>query len=282
MARPRGHGTRLSAYDFGRTTVYASRMDQRFSYSAYVPEDYDEHGTDSYRLLVAVHGTLRDMTPYRDAFIPFAERHRCIVLAPLFPAGIESPTDVSSYKMLAPAAIRYDLVLLSMIEEMKARYRIGGDRFGLLGFSGGGHFAHRFLYLHPERLAAVSIGAPGVVTLLDFDHDFWVGVRDIEAVMGRPINLPAMRRAAVQMVIGGDDTETWEIAIPPGSPNWRPDGDIAGANRQDRMRALKSSFENHGIAVRHDIVPGVGHRSAGIFPAVEVFFDDATANWPAD
>ncbi|MGL4285993.1 MAG: alpha/beta hydrolase, partial [Phreatobacter sp.] len=147
MARARGHGTRLSAYDFGRTTVYACRMDQRFSYSAYVPDDYDEHGTDTYRLLVVVHGTLRDMTPYRDSFIPFAERQRTIVLAPLFPAGIEHPADVSSYKMIVPCSVRYDLVLLSMIEEMKARYRIGGDRFGLLGFSGGGHFAHRFLYL---------------------------------------------------------------------------------------------------------------------------------------
>ncbi|QCI64013.1 alpha/beta hydrolase [Phreatobacter stygius] len=281
MARVRAHGTRLSAYDFGRTTVYACRMDPRFSYSAYVPDDYDEHGSDSYRLLVAVHGTLRDMTPYREAFIPFAERHRCIVLAPLFPAGIESQTDVSSYKMLTPGSVRYDLVLLSMIDEIKARYRIGGDRFAMFGFSGGGHFAHRFLYLHPERISAVSIGAPGVVTLLDFERDFWVGVRNIEQVMGRPINLEAMRRAAVQMVIGADDTETWEIAIPPGSPAWRPDGDIAGANRHDRMRSLKASFENHGITVRHDIVPGVGHRSSGIFPAVEAFLNDATAGWPA-
>ena len=33
-----------------------------------------------------------------------------------------------------------------------------------------------------------------------------------------------------------------------------PGADLAGATRNDRMRALKASFEKHGIAVQHDIV----------------------------
>jgi pimeloyl-ACP methyl ester carboxylesterase len=275
MAFVRRHGVKLSAYDFGRTTIHACQADPRFSWCAYVPEDYDEAGTERYQLLVSVHGTMRDMVAYRDDFIPFAERSRCIVLAPLFPAGITSPGDVSSYKLMTPSAVRYDAVLLAMVEEVQARYRIAGDRFALFGFSGGGHFAHRFLYLHPKRLSAVSIGAPGIVTLLDFEHDFWVGVRDFESVMGRPIDLEAMRRVAVQMVIGGNDTETWEITLAKGSPLWRPDGEIAGMNRPERMRALKSSFENHGVAVRHDTVQGVAHRHAGLLPAVTDFLAEA-------
>ena len=69
-----GHGEHLSYYDFGRTTVYACQADQRFSYCAYVPQSYREDGSERYRLFVAVHGTMRDMAAYRDAFIPFAER----------------------------------------------------------------------------------------------------------------------------------------------------------------------------------------------------------------
>jgi pimeloyl-ACP methyl ester carboxylesterase len=277
----RRHGATLSSYDFGRTTVYACRVDPRFSYSAYVPSCYEEDGADRYPLIVSVHGTLRDMAAYRDAFADFAETHRCIVLAPLFPAGIEHPTDVSSYKLLEPSSVRYDLVLLAMVDEIRARYRIAGDRFALFGFSGGGHFAHRYFYLHPESLWAVSIGAAGVVTLLDFERDFWVGVRNFEAVWGRPINLAAMRRVPVQMVIGGDDTDTWEIAIPRTSRFWRADGEIAGGNRLERLEALKSSFERHDIAVRHDVVPGVAHRFGGVVPAVEAFLGAALARWPA-
>ena len=271
MALIRRHGTKLSAYDFGRTTIHACQADPRFSWCAYVPEDYDEAGSERYRLMVAVHGTMRDMAAYRDDFIPFAEKTRSIVLAPLFPAGITSPGELSSYKLLTPPVVRYDEVLLAMVAEVQARYRVAGERFSLYGFSGGGHFAHRFYYLHPQRLSAVSIGAPGIVTLLDFEHDFWVGVRDFEAVMGRPIDLDAMRRVAVQMVVGGDDNETWEITLAQGSPLWREDGAIAGVDRQQRLRALKSSFENHGIAVRHDTVPGFAHRHIGLVPAVSDF-----------
>jgi pimeloyl-ACP methyl ester carboxylesterase len=270
-----GHGRTLSYYDFGRTTIHCAQADKRFSYCAYVPHSYDEEGTDRYRLFVSVHGTMRDVGDYRDAFIDFAERHQVIILAPLFPAGITAPGELSSYKMMRAGTLHYDAILLSMVDEMAQRYRLDCGRFGLFGFSGGGHFAHRFLYLHPERLSAVSIGAPGIVTLLDADHDFWVGVRDFEAVFAKPLDIDAIRRVDVQMVIGGDDTDTWEIAISPDSPMWMPGAGLAGANRQDRMKSLKASFEAHGITVRHDVVPGVAHRRDGLMPAIEDFLDQA-------
>lgn len=270
-----GHGKHLSYYDFGRTTVYCAQADKRFSYCAYVPRSYDEDGTQRYRLFVSVHGTMRDISCYRDAFISFAERHQVIVLAPLFPAGMTAPGELSSYKMMRDGDLHYDAVLLSMVDEMAQRYRVDTDRFGLFGFSGGGHFAHRFLYLHPERLSAVSIGAPGIVTLLDADHDFWVGVRNFREIFGKPVDIDAIRRVAVQMIVGANDTDTWEITVKPGSAMWMPDADLAGANRQDRLKSLKASFENHGIAVRHDTVPGVAHRRDGLMPAIEDFLDQA-------
>lgn len=266
---------RLGYYDFGLTTVYACAADPRFSWCAYVPRDYAADGTDRYRLLVAVHGTGRFVHLYRDLLVDYAERAQSIVLTPLFPAGITGPGDLSSYKMLRPCGIRYDRILLSMVDEVAARYRLAGDRFTLFGFSGGGHFTHRFLYLHPRRLEAASIGAPGVVTLLDGEHDFWVGVQDFESVFGQPLDLEAMRRVPVQMVIGGDDTDTWEITIDRDNPLWMPGADKAGRNRQDRMHALKASFEAAGIAVRHDVVPGVAHRVERLVPAVEDFLTEA-------
>jgi hypothetical protein len=275
MRKVGGHGKRLSYYDFGHTTVYASRFDQRFPYCAYVPDDYEEDGDKTYPLAVIVHGTERGMLAYRDAFADFAEENGVIVLCPLFPANICFPGDLSSYKMLRAGDLHYDAVMLDMIEEMRERYRIAGDRVMMYGFSGGGHFTHRFLYLHPERLLAASIGAPGVVTLLDFNHDFWVGVRDFEKVFGKKIDLDAMRRVAVQMVIGGADLETWEITITPQDPWWMPGADLAGPNRNDRMRSLRSSFERHGITVRHDIVPGVNHDDRELISHVKAFFAEA-------
>lgn len=272
MRKVAGHGKKLSYYDFGHTTVYASRFDQRFPYCAYVPQDYDEDGSTAYPLAVIVHGTERGMLAYRDAFADFAEANGVIVLCPLFPANICFPGDLSSYKMLRAGDLHYDAVMLDMIEEMRQRYRIDGDQVMMYGFSGGGHFTHRFLFLHPERLLAASIGAPGVVTLLDFDHDFWVGVRDFEKVFGKPVVLDAMRRVPVQMVIGGNDLETWEITITPEDAWWMPGADLAGATRNDRIRSLKASLEKHGVPVRLDVEPGVAHDDRMLLKHVKDFF----------
>lgn len=264
-------------YARGRTTIYACQFDPRFSYCCYVPKAVEEAPDRRFPLFVAVHGTGRLMTAYRDLFADFAERAGVVVLAPLFPAGITGPDDLGSYKFMRAGDLHYDAVMLAMVEEAARRWPVDPSRFSMFGFSGGGHFAHRFFYLHPERLSAVSIGAPGVVTLLDFDHDFWVGVRDFERVFGKPIDLDAMRRVAVQMVIGGDDTETWEITITPDSPRWMPGADLAGPDRLARMRSLKASFERHGISVRHDVLPGVAHNGLAMVPLVERFLADALA-----
>lgn len=267
-----GHGTRLSYYDFGRTTVQACQSDPRFSYCAYVPESYEEDGTQSYPLLVILHGTLRDNAAYRETFIALAERCQLILLAPLFPAGITAPGELNSYKFLRAGDLRYDEILLDMAAEMRAKYRINGPRFSLFGFSGGGHFAHRFLYAQPEALEAVSIGAPGIVTLLDDSYDFWAGTRDFAQHFGKPLNVPAMRDVAVQTVVGGNDTDTWEIAVPRESRLWMPGADAMGANRINRIKALGRSLEAQRIAVRCDVVPGVAHEYARVAPAVEDFF----------
>ncbi|WP_449219772.1 alpha/beta hydrolase [Tistrella mobilis] len=285
-----GHGEILSYYDFGRTTVQVCAADPRFSYCAYVPESYDEAGDRRYRLLVVVHGTMRDNAACRDAFIDLAEAQQLIVLAPLFPAGITAPRELSSYKRLRGpgdadargAGPAYDLILLQMIREMQALYRIDAERFALFGFSGGGHFAHRFLYAHPERLAAVSIGAPGIVTLLDDQVDWPAGVRDVEAIFGRPIDLAAMRRVAVQMVVGAEDTATWEIAITRDNPWWQPAFERHGATRIERLAALKASFESRGIPVTHDLVPGTAHRQEPLLPVVKQFLSDRFAQGERD
>lgn len=277
MRKVPGHGKTLSYYDFGHTTVYASRFDQRFAYCAYVPQDYDEDGDKTYPLAVIVHGTERGMQRYRDAFADFAEEQGVIVLCPLFPTNICFPGDLSTYKALRHGDLHYDAVLIDMVEEMRERYRIAGERVMMYGFSGGGHFTHRFLYLHPERLLAASIGAPGVVTLLDFEHDWWVGLRNFEAVFGKPVDVEAMRKVAVQAVIGAADTETWEITITPDDAWWMPGADLAGANRNDRIRALKQSLEAQGIAVRLDVEPGVAHDDRTLLKHVKAFFADTLA-----
>jgi poly(3-hydroxybutyrate) depolymerase len=262
-------------YRTGATPFVASQADQRFSYALYVPAAH-RTTTIPLPLLVVVHGTARTAERYRDALAGFAETHGCVVLAPLFPAGIGDPDDLHNFKFLAYGDIRFDLVLLAMVDEVAARYRVDADRFLLHGFSGGGQFTHRFLYLHPGRLAAASIGAPGRVTMLDPTRPWWIGTADVAERFGRGIDLDALRRVAVQMVVGEADTETWEINNP-GGANWMPGADAAGTTRVSRLRALHADFAAHGIEARFDLVPGVGHQGARVLPTVERFFAQVLA-----
>ena len=256
----------------GRTPVFASTYDQRFSYCLYVPDDLGPRAP----LVVVQHGTERNFLLYRDHLRSFADEHGALVLAPLFPAGIDDPADLHNFKFLEYRGIRFDRVLLAMVEEVAQRYPVDPERFYLHGFSGGGQFAHRFGYLHPERLAGLSIGAPGRITRLDDTLPWWLGTADFEKRFGQAIDLDALRRVPVLMVAGEDDVETWEITNP-GEPNWMDGAEKTGATRVERLRTLERDFVAHGVDVRFVLVPGVAHQASPVLPVVREFFGELIA-----
>lgn len=266
-----------NVYDLGPTVIYASRTDPRFSFCMYVPPTLMEN-PEPPELIVAMHGTGRfSFLEFRDAFAPFGRWNNCIILCPLFPVGVCGDGNRNGYKFMAEGDIRYDRVLLDMVDQVQDMYGLAFDRFALFGYSGGGHFAHRFFYLHPERLWAVSIGAAGSVTLLDTDKNWWVGVGDLAERFGRPLNIPAMREVDVHMVVGEADLETWEITHREGGKHWMPGANDAGKTRPERLRSLQRSFEKAGIAVAFDLVGGVSHDRLKCVGKVQDFFYTALA-----
>ena len=173
-----------------------------------------------------------------------------MVLAPLFPAGIDRPrptcTTSSSSNTRASATTR---CCWRWSTRWPAAIPVDGEKFYLHGFSGGGQFAHRFFYLHPDRLAGVSIGAPGRITQLDDTPAVVAGHADLEQRFGRAIDLDALRRVPVLMVVGDDDVETWEIDNP-GESNWMDGAEETGGTRIERLHTLERDFLAHGIDVR--------------------------------
>ena len=258
-------------YEYGPTSIYASKHDPRFPYCLYVPPTLGQGG-EKPELIVAMHGTGRGFTGYRDAFSAFARWNNCIILAPLFPIGVMGDGYRDGFKYMREGNLRYDQVLLAIVEEVSERYGIAFDRFGLFGYSGGGHFAHRFLMLQPGKLWGVSIGAPGSVTLLDPSRDWWVGTRNFAELFGQQLDIPAMKQVAVQMVVGAADLETWEITHKPGGRNWMPDANHAGTNRPERLASLRDNFAANGIDARFDLVPNTPHDGVKVVPVVEDFF----------
>lgn len=269
----------LKWHDKGVTPYIASQVDPRFSYMLYIPKGYQEYGTETCQLLVLIHGTERRPDVYTEHFRDYADKNRVILLAPLFPLNTHGRQDLENYKLIDYKGTRYDLILLSMVDEAASKYRLADNTFSMHGFSGGGHFTHRFFYLHPHRLRSISIGAPGMVTLIDSTADWWVGTRDLYRRFNAKLNLAAMRRVNVHMVVGADDTDEWNEPITRDSEYWMGEGvkgadyTTTGKNRIERLTTLKNNYEQHGIQVTMDIVPGAEHEEVQLFPAVQKFLE---------
>ncbi len=269
-------------YHTGPTTTYASGKDPRFCYTLYVPYRFASMDHTQTRIIVSVHGTGRMQTLYRDLFADFAEYNNCIVLAPLFPANILGDGNMSGYKYIQEGDIRYDRVILDMIDEVAGRYGVDGQKVMMFGFSGGGHFTHRFTILHPQRILAASVGSPGSVTMLDHDKPWWAGVRDCEEKFGISINKADYKSLPMHFVVGGADLATWEITFEPGDKYYVEGANDAGRDRGERIKSLAASFEKCGAKTRLDVVEDVTHDVVPVSRmAREFFLDVLTGAFPA-
>ncbi|KAL7954554.1 Alpha/Beta hydrolase protein [Trichoderma compactum] len=283
-----------SAYLVGKIPRRALASEPRVSYDLYIPPDHygfisiaqskdgSQTAPQKLPLLVFIHGTLRDDCYIDRGLIPFAESTPCAVMAPLFPAGLDGPFDLDSYKLLRSRTLRSDLALLGMLDEVARRWPgIDTTKIFLMGYSGGAQFAHRFLYLYPERLAAISIGAPGSVTVLDTSMKWPAGIADVEQLFGVCINKNLIKQVHIQLVVGDTDTEihggeefwTWlrKLRIASGAESVadvRPDTESNGLphkemvkNRLDTLRRLQTLWREDGIDVQFNIVEGAKHEA---------------------
>lgn len=263
---------------YGATPALTYQQDKRFCYFLYVPASArHEPPAAGYPLVVLVHGTARTVEGYRSGFAEFAEEQQCILLLPLFPVGIDTALDLDEYKRLQHGQLRYDQILLGMVDEVATIYPVQSNRFLLHGFSGGGQFTHRFLYLHPDRLRGVSVGAPGSVTLVDDTRPWWVGTKDVEDRFGIDINKQAIADVPVLLVIGERDTNPDDIQIDTSEPAWMEGINETGSTRQERIQTLQHNLSGLGCSVRHAVVPGVGHEGLKVFGPVREFFADQLA-----
>jgi poly(3-hydroxybutyrate) depolymerase len=260
----------LGPYDIGCTAVYALRSDPRFSYCLYVPPGY-RSAPFTPELVVVIHGSPRTFMDFRDRFADFGEAHNALILCPLFPVGVNGDGNADGYKYLTEHGIRYDEILLAMVSEVAERWAVPCPQFGLFGFSGGAQFVNRFLLLRPSHLWATSVAAPGSVTLLSDEQDWWVGLRDLKARLGITPDLDALRRVPVQTIVGAADLDTQEITHREGGRYWMPGANDAGATRPERLEALRQSLSRAGVDVTHEVVPGVGHDPKPIIERAKLF-----------
>ncbi|KAK5167095.1 uncharacterized protein LTR77_007825 [Saxophila tyrrhenica] len=278
-----------AAYLAGKIPFRACQADPRVSYTLYVPEDaysaaheaiqedrLREH--DRLSLVVNIHGTRREAQLCRDSLIKYADQHDCAILAPLFPAALDGPLDLDSYKKLRSRSLKSDEVLLSIIEEVQQLWpAIYAEKFTLLGCSGGGQFVHRFMYLHPERLQRVCVAAPGGTTRV-VDMPWPHGTQDLEAIFdGKRMDLEEVRKIEdILIIVGLNDRDMdeqaelkqWLHAMARKGATKVATGDIPTQSRLQTCKDLQQNWLDNGIQASLEIVPGVAHGYQGLLPAI--------------
>jgi dienelactone hydrolase len=145
-----------------------------------------------------------------------------------------------------------------MIEEVNRRFSVETDRLFLHGFSAGGQFVHRFFYLYPEKVQALSIGSSGWVTFLDHSLPWPDGLQGFKEIFGRDPNIELLQKVKVQMVIGGDDDFIYRKDSP--------------YTRMELNTKLKDNFLDQGIDTTFTIIPNVSHQGLKIISGAMDFF----------
>ncbi len=164
----------------------------------------------------------------------------------------------------------------------------------MAGFSGGGQFAQRFFYLYPERLHAVSIGAPGRVTRLDRTLDWPQGIKNVQEKFSMSVDFEKLKAVtAIQLIVGGEDTvvhggeefSKWLEEARKSRNKKDSDSDTSSDQlapmRVGRVQLTKETFEEWkaiGIEARFDVVPGVAHNPQGVVNVVLSFLQPLVAH----
>lgn len=249
----------------GKIPYTAYSMDNRFCSCLYIPRNYSS--LQSLRLIVLVHSSDREAARLRDDFIDLAEEYGCALVAPLFPQGLVDPNDNDNYKMLAYKGIRFDSVLLGIVADAGQRWpKIDTRKVFMQGFSGGGQFVHRFAYLHPHRLEAIVVGAPGSITPLDTRMEGYPkGLKDIRKRFGAALDLEALKSVDVLFVVGELDVGVEHLV----ARGWRPED---CKNRRQILGLLENSWRAFGIPTRLELVPGVRHEGSKTNKCAAQFF----------
>lgn len=228
-------------------------------------------------LAVCVHGYTRQPLDQLRAFAPLARRLGFALALPLFDDRLHRRYQ----QLLHPRrGTRSDLALLNTLDAAADRHGVDARRLFLFGYSGGAQFVHRFALCHPQRTAALAIGAAGWYTWPDTQHDWPLGLADAQARLGAPIDLERFLRLPMALWVGERDTAADE--------NLRDEPQLAslqGAHRLERARnwadAVRGAGRARGISndVTLTLLARVGHdfascdRKGELAARVMDFFD---------
>ena len=213
----------------------------------FVPDSVTAQPAELATLVIVLPGLGNDGRDLAQEFVPAAEEHRWLLLAP-------SPDyDPIASETLSLADLRVDESLVALADQVIAhsRFRIA-PAIDVVGFSRGAQSAHRFALRHPERVAALATLSAGTYTMPTSAEPYPLGVGDFALWNHQqPFDVAALRRVRVFVGVGGADANPADVA--------RAWDAVGGTSRLERGTRFAQALRQIGVPSRFESYPGVGH-----------------------
>jgi len=216
-------------------------------------------------VVIVQHGVLRNGDDYRDFWIPAADKHNLLIVAPTFSnehwPGVErynngkafsekgEPNPVPSWTYALVGKIFADLRQAEVTEVEKAY---------LFGHSAGGQFVHRLLSSQShEPFCAVAAGNPGWYTLPTFDYRFPEGLDGVGLTQEHLVKLLSF---PLLILAGDQDISTSDPNLP-SEPAAMRQGPHRFARAHFYFETGRKEAERLQVPFnwKLQVVPGIGH-----------------------
>ncbi|HWS78969.1 MAG TPA: hypothetical protein VN205_11420 [Thermomonas sp.] len=292
-----------------RVDRIAARPGQGFhsGYYLYVPTSLQRDANGRATLLVQPNNSGRisdDVDAHRrDAWMTGFERKRIAdelgvaLLVPAFPRPARDwqvythALDRDVLTTRDPVLARLDLQLVAMIDDARGRLHARGTevdpRVLLQGFSASAMFANRFTALHPDRVRAASIGAPGGWPIAPMAKvgvealPYPAGIADLAALTGQPFDAAAFARVPQYLYLGAaDDNDSLDFGDGWDKPMASEVDRLFGDTPLARWPQAEALYARAGANARFELVAGVGHDRKALQARSTAFFRRVLATTP--
>lgn len=257
-------------------TEYKPLADKPVTVYYYKPDNLP----DDAPIMILMHGNSRAALNYRKAMIPYAVRHKFLLIVPKFSKEIypnsrdyhQGGVFTKEGQMKEKEDWTFSIIepLFKYIKKITGKKNQG---YILYGFSAGSQFIHRYTFFFPDNHAIRTISSSaGSYTMPDYHVNYKYGLKNTRISKG---NLVKAFAKNFTVVVGDADTVLSRSDLPKSS----------GANKEGRDRverainfynASKDMAKQEGVPFNWKlvVVPHVGHSQSEMAgPVAEMLFE---------
>lgn len=236
------------------------------------------HATARSPIVLVQHGVMRNGDDYRDFWMPAADEHGLVIIAPTF--SNEQWPDVVSYNngnllattdpaaladtapVTAPETWSYT-VINRLADDLKTSGVLADQPLFLFGHSAGGQFVHRLMsVLTPDVFTQVAVGNPGWYTLPLLNLPFPEGLGSTPADAD---SLARLFASPLTILAGDQDTETNDPHLP-SEPAALRQGPHRYARALNYFATAQAEATRRGLPLAWQLhtIEGIGHDGAAM------------------